>query len=42
MIYEHNPLNPLTRLAVARSEFDEGVELLTPACIKSVAPRRGA
>jgi SAM-dependent methyltransferase len=27
-IYEHNPLNPLTRLAVSRCEFDEGVELL--------------
>lgn len=27
-IYEHNPINPLTRLAVARCEFDEGVELL--------------
>ena len=27
-IYEHNPINPLTRLAVSRCEFDEGVELL--------------
>lgn len=27
-IYEHNPLNPLTRVAVSRCEFDEGVELL--------------
>ena len=27
-IYEHNPFNPLTRLAVSRCEFDEGVELL--------------
>jgi SAM-dependent methyltransferase len=27
-IYEHNPLNPLTRLAVSRCEFDDGVELL--------------
>jgi len=27
-IYEHNPLNPLTRLAVSRCEFDQGVELL--------------
>ena len=25
---EHNPLNPLTRLAVARCPFDEGVDLL--------------
>jgi SAM-dependent methyltransferase len=27
-IYEHNPLNPLTRLAVSRCEFDEGVVLV--------------
>jgi SAM-dependent methyltransferase len=26
--FEHNPLNPLTRMSVARCEFDEGVELL--------------
>ena len=30
-IYEHNPLNPLTRLAVSRCKFNEGVELLSPA-----------
>jgi SAM-dependent methyltransferase len=29
-IYEHNPFNPLTRLAVSRCEFDVGVELLRP------------
>ncbi len=29
VIFEHNALNPLTRLAVSRCEFDEGVELLT-------------
>ena len=29
-LFEHNPLNPLTRLAVSRCEFDEGVELLGP------------
>jgi SAM-dependent methyltransferase len=29
-IYEHNPFNPLTRLAVSRCEFDEGVVLLRP------------
>jgi SAM-dependent methyltransferase len=28
VVFEHNPFNPLTRLAVARCEFDEGVELL--------------
>jgi SAM-dependent methyltransferase len=27
-IFEHNPWNPLTRLAVSRCAFDEGVELL--------------
>jgi SAM-dependent methyltransferase len=27
-IYEHNPLNPLTRMAVRRCEFDAGVVLL--------------
>ena len=29
VIFEHNPLNPLTRLAVSRCEFDEDAELLT-------------
>jgi uncharacterized protein (DUF2062 family) len=28
-ILEHNPFNPLTRLAVYRCEFDDGVELLS-------------
>lgn len=28
-IFEHNPYNPLTRVAVSRCEFDEGVQLLT-------------
>ena len=28
MIFEHNPLNPLTRWAVAHCPFDEGVVLL--------------
>jgi len=27
-IFEHNPFNPLTRVAVSRCEFDEGVALL--------------
>lgn len=30
VLFEHNPLNPLTRLAVERCEFDEGVVLLGP------------
>lgn len=29
-IFEHNPYNPLTRVAVDRCPFDEGVELLPP------------
>ena len=28
VIFEHNPFNPLTRVAVSRCEFDDGVELL--------------
>ncbi len=28
LIFEHNPLNPLTRLAVSRCDLDEGVVLL--------------
>jgi SAM-dependent methyltransferase len=29
VVFEHNPLNPLTRLAVGRCEFDEDAVLLT-------------
>ena len=29
VVFEHNPLNPLTRLAVARCEFDDDAVLLT-------------
>jgi SAM-dependent methyltransferase len=29
VVFEHNPLNPLTRLAVSRCPFDEGVELIS-------------
>ena len=28
VVFEHNPYNPLTRFAVSRCEFDEGVQLL--------------
>ena len=28
VIFEHNPYNPLTRVAVSRCEFDKGVKLL--------------
>ena len=30
VVFEHNPLNPLTRWAVSHCPFDEGVELLRP------------
>jgi cyclopropane fatty-acyl-phospholipid synthase-like methyltransferase len=29
VVFEHNPLNPLTRLAVSKCPFDKGVELLS-------------
>ncbi|MGH9025098.1 MAG: class I SAM-dependent methyltransferase [Acidimicrobiia bacterium] len=29
VVFEHNPFNPLTRVAVSRCEFDQGVVLLT-------------
>jgi len=34
VIFEHNPLNPVTRHAVAICPFDEGVELLQPRTTK--------
>jgi SAM-dependent methyltransferase len=40
-IYEHNPLNPLTRVAVSRCEFDEGVELLRPSETTGLLGRAG-
>lgn len=30
-VFEHNPINPLTRWAVSRCPFDRGVRLLAPA-----------
>jgi len=30
VLYEHNPVNPLSRLAVARCPFDRGVRLVSP------------
>ena len=41
VVYEHNPLNPLTRVAVSRCEFDEGVELLSRGETKSLLRRAG-
>ena len=34
LVYEHNPLNPLTRLSVARCEFDTDAVLLSPANVR--------
>src|SRR2546430_16092481 len=34
VILEHNPLNPLTRLAVSRCDFDEDVILLSKRATK--------
>ncbi len=35
-VFEHNPMNPLTRLAVARCEFDRDAVLLNHGKIKSL------
>ncbi len=35
-VFEHNPLNPLTRLAVARCEFDRDAVLLNHGRVKSL------
>ena len=40
VIFEHNPLNPVTRHAVAICPFDDGVELLYPGEVKRLL--RGA
>lgn len=40
-IFEHNPLNPLTRLAVSRCEFDEGVVLLSRPTVANLLEQAG-
>jgi SAM-dependent methyltransferase len=40
-IFEHNPVNPLTRWAVSRCPFDEGVDLLPPAETRRHLARAG-
>jgi SAM-dependent methyltransferase len=41
VIFEHNPFNPLTRLAVSRCDFDKGVELLSRrACSRLLTTAR--
>jgi SAM-dependent methyltransferase len=34
VVFEHNPLNPATRVAVSRCDFDVGVKLLTQGTTK--------
>lgn len=41
-VYEHNPLNPLTRVAVARCEFDHGVDLLGQREVRRLLDGAGA
>jgi SAM-dependent methyltransferase len=41
-IYEHNPLNPLTRIAVSRCEFDQGVVLFGPGETRRLLAGAGA
>jgi SAM-dependent methyltransferase len=41
-IYEHNPFNPLTRFAVSRCEFDDGVELIRPREMRRLLEAAGA
>jgi ubiquinone/menaquinone biosynthesis C-methylase UbiE len=40
-IFEHNPLNPLTRRVVRDCPFDEGVTLLQPAYARRMLRRAG-
>ena len=41
VIFEHNPFNPATRVAVSRCEFDEGVQLLTQGASKRLLAGSG-
>ncbi len=40
-LFEHNPYNPLTRLAVSRCEFDEDAVLLTRRTMRRLLERTG-
>ena len=40
-IFEHNPLNPLTRFVVSRCEFDEGVQLLSTREVRELVAQAG-
>ena len=41
VVFEHNPVNPLTRLVVSRCEFDEGVVLVGRRRLGSLAREVG-
>jgi SAM-dependent methyltransferase len=41
LVFEHNPLNPLTRWVVAHCPFDDGVHLLTPGEVSGYFRRVG-
>jgi len=41
VLFEHNPLNPATRVAVSRCEFDVGVKLLTQGTTKRLLVSAG-
>ncbi len=41
VVFEHNPINPVTRKAVAACPFDEGVELLFPWEVKRLLSGAG-
>lgn len=41
VLFEHNPLNPLTRVAVSRCEFDEGVVLAGRRALLDLARHAG-
>jgi hypothetical protein len=36
VIFEHNPLNPLTKWAVSQCPFDEGVQLLPSSEVRAL------
>jgi SAM-dependent methyltransferase len=42
MVFEHNPLNPLTRRAVSNCEFDDDAVLLRPKRVSTALRRGGA
>ncbi len=41
VVFEQNPFNPLTRLAVSRCSFDDGCALLSRGTVTEMLPRTG-